>query len=50
MGRKKLPESVKRNTYICFTATREEIKMILRKSKEHGVRKSTLIRMAIEKY
>jgi hypothetical protein len=49
VGRPRIAESKKRKVYVCISCTVDEIKMIERKAKEMKVRKSTLIRLAVEK-
>jgi hypothetical protein len=49
IGRPRIAESKKRKVYVCINCTESELKMIDRKAKEYNLRRSALVRMAIEK-
>ena len=49
VGRPRIAESKKRKINICISCTEDELKMIERKAKQNKVRRSTMIRMAMEK-
>ena len=48
IGRPRKPEKEKRNKFICLNCTEAEYNAIVEKANQFKIRKSTLIRMAIE--